>query len=301
MRNFLLLCALAAAIVPQAENRAPKQIFLAPFEEGPDKNTRVAFVVVSRIGLQVGKPVVKVTSDNRDDDEPWFLPDSTGFLFTSNRDGKQSDVFLYDLASKAVTQVTHTPEDEWGPVPASDGKTFTVTRGHDRRVWRLNLDGSDAGAVSPHPGRVVGHAWLSDTTVAATTSTGTLALIDATTGAAETLESGVGRSFVVGPDRSFIVFTRTVQDGSRVIRVWNASTRTARETAFALEGAENLASTPEGRVVMARRSKLYFLDALDDRWVEFADLDKARVRSITRTAFSPDGKWVAVVSHATVK
>jgi hypothetical protein len=294
----LVVCALAAAASPLvAQGRAPARIFLAPFTEGPDKNTRVAFVVVSRVGVQVGKPIVKVTSHQRDDDEPWFLPDSSGFLFTSDRDGKQSDVFRYDLASKAVTQVTHTPEDERAPVAASDGKSFTVTRGPERRVWRFNLDGSDAGAVSSHPGSVVGHAWLSDTTVAVTTSAGTLVLVDAATGAAETLESGVGRSLFVTPDRLGIVFTRTVQDGSRVIRVWRASTRTARETAFALEGAEHHAATPQGRAVMARRSKLYFLDALDDRWVEFADLDKSGIKDITHVAVSPDGKWIAIAAR----
>jgi hypothetical protein len=307
-RNVLLLCALGAAAPGLSQQRAPTQIFLAPFAEGPDRNTRVAFLVFSRIGVTVGKPVVKVTSHQRDDDEPSFLPDSTGFLFTSNRDGRQSDVFRYDIRSKAITQVTRTPEDEWGPVAAADGRTFTVTRGTERRVWRFNIDGSEAGAVTSHPGPVIAHAWLSDTTVAASVAMepgvfrprdgAMLQLIDSASGTAETIESGIGRSFFVRPDRTAIGFVRTVADGSLVIREWNAATRKARETAFALEGAEDLACTPEGRVVMGRKSRLFFLEPADDRWVEFADLDKSGIRSITRVAVSPDGKWIAIVSHA---
>ena len=33
-------------------------------------------------------------------------------LFSSNRDGKQNDIYRYDIATKTVTQLTHTPENE---------------------------------------------------------------------------------------------------------------------------------------------------------------------------------------------
>jgi sugar lactone lactonase YvrE len=303
----LVACVLPAVAWPPstAQDRARTQIFLAPFTEGPDKVTRVAFVMVSRVGVSVGKPVLKITSHQRDDDEPWFLADSTGFLFTSNRDGRQSDVFRYDIASKAVTQVTRTPEDEWGPVSSADGKTFTVARGQERRLWRFSMDGTDAGAVSSHPGPVIAHAWHSATAAAATVrrADGTYALqiVDSASGAAETIESGIGRSFFIRPDRSAIGFMRRVADGSMVIREWDAKTRKARETAFALEDSDDLTCTPEGRVLMGRRSKLFFLEPADDRWVEFADLDKSTATNITRLAVSPDGKWITIVSHATVK
>jgi hypothetical protein len=235
---------------------------------------------------------------------PAFLPDSTGFLFTSNRDGRQSDVFRYDIQSKAVTPVTRTPEDEWGPVAAADARTFTVARGPERHVWRFNMDGSEAGPVTS-PGAIASHAWQSPTAIAATVQqpdgTHALHLIDSGSGAAETIEAGIGRSFFVRPDRTAIGFVRKVADGSLVIREWDAKTRKARETAFALEGAEDVACTPEGRVVMGRKSRLFFLEPADDRWVEFADLDKSGIRSIARVAVSPDGKWIAIVSHATVK
>lgn len=304
MRNLLLLCALAAAIAPQAENRGPKQVFFAPFAERAGKTTRVAFLVFDSTGPRIGKPVLSVTT-HAQDDEPAFLADSTGFLFTSNRDGKQSDVYRYDIKSKAVTQVTRTPEDEREPIASSDGKTLIVVRGPERRLWRLNSDGSDAGPVSSHPGGVVAHASLSPTSTAAIVQddadTRALQLIDTATGTADTIESGIGRSFFIRPDRSSIGFLKTVPDGSLVMREWTVATRKARETGFALEGADSVTCTPSGMLLMARQSKVFLFEPQTDRWIEFADLDKSKVRSITRLAVSPDAKWIAIVSSAVLK
>lgn len=307
MRKLLILCALAAAWPQTApENRAPTQIFLAPFAEGPDKNTRVAFLVVSRVGVTVGKPILDITTHKLNDDEPAFLPDSTGFLFASNRDGKQSDIFRYDIVSKAVTQLTRTAEDERSPVLAADGKTFTVSRGSERHLWRFNIDGSGGAPLTDFTGAVVAHGWWSPDIIAAIVQgeDGRRALqrVESGTGVATTVESGVGQSMFVRPDRTSFGFTRTLRDGTVVIREWEAATQTVRETASAVEdAAEDVACSPEGRLIMGRGSRLFFFEPDDDRWVQFADLDKQKILSIKRVAVSPDGKWIAIVSHGTVK
>ena len=306
LRNCLFFCALAAVLTPaQSAVRAPKQIVLAPYSEGKGKTTRIAFLVFQSSGFEIGKPVVNITTHRLEDDQPAFLPDSTGFLFTSNRDGRQSDVFRYDIRSRAVTQVTRTPEDEWEPAPSADGGTITVIRGAERRLWRINIDGSDAGPVSSHPAGVVAHAPLSPTSTAAIVqrdaNTRALQLVDTATGSADTIESGIGRSFFIRPDRTSIGFLKTVPDGSLVMREWTVATRKARETGFALEGADSITCTPAGALLMARASKVFVFEADTDRWYEIADLDKSRVRSIERLAVSPDAKWIAIVSSAVEK
>ena len=45
----------------------------------------------------------------------------------------------------------------------------------------------------------------------------------------------------------------------------------------------------------------FFFEPQTDDWFQFADLDKAKVRSITRLAVSPDAKWIAIVSYPVVK
>jgi hypothetical protein len=222
----------------RAQEPGPTHIFFAPFIEGPGKTIRIALITIQNDGVGVGKPVVNLTSHKRDDDEPAFLADSSGFLFASNRDGAQWDIFKYDIASKAVVQVTRTPEDERNPIAAPDGTTFTARRGAERRLWRFNMDGSDAGPVeTPAPAA-------------------------------------------------------------------KAPCAPSAANAAAFEGTKEIIGagcTPAGRFVTGERSKVRYWEDETDRWVPIADLNKARVRSITRVAVSPDGKWIAIVSRAALK
>ena len=75
-------------------------------------------------------------------------------LFSSNRDGKQHDIYRYDIATKAVTRVTNTSEDEHWPIMTPDGRTFSAVRGAQQQLWRLNLDGSAAGSAAVHVGPI---------------------------------------------------------------------------------------------------------------------------------------------------
>jgi hypothetical protein len=107
----------------------------------------------------------------------------------------------------------------------------------------------------------------------------------------------VATALFVRPDRSGIGFTRKVPDGSLVMREWAVATRKAREIGFAAEGSELITCTPGNRLLTAWRSQVFFFEPETDRWLEFADLDNAKVTNITRLAVSPDGKWIALVSR----
>jgi len=49
---------------------------------------------------------------NRDgyDNQPYFLPDGDGLLFTSIRDGSLPDIYRYKLSDKSTAQMTRTAE-----------------------------------------------------------------------------------------------------------------------------------------------------------------------------------------------
>src|SRR5215467_8399072 len=106
MRNFLALTAVCVStLVPTAERQTPPatEIYLVPFSQGDSKTTRIGIVTIEHSGISVGKPVINITNNPGYDNQPFFLPDSSGLLFASNRDGKQTDIYRYDIASKAVT------------------------------------------------------------------------------------------------------------------------------------------------------------------------------------------------------
>ena len=106
---------LTSAPVPaqQAATSAPQthEIFLAAFRDGEGRTIRLGIIGIQKQGFTLDKPR-NITNHAGDDDHPCFLPDSSGVLFSSNRDGRQRDIYRYDIASKAVRRVTNTPEDE---------------------------------------------------------------------------------------------------------------------------------------------------------------------------------------------
>src|SRR5678815_4403433 len=101
-----------AAIALTAQQVPATEVYLAPVRAG----------ATPQIGAWVN-----ISNDPEYDNQPSFLPDSS-VLFTSRRDGKQTDIYRFVPATKAITQLTHTAESEYSATPTPDGKTFSVIR-----------------------------------------------------------------------------------------------------------------------------------------------------------------------------
>jgi dipeptidyl aminopeptidase/acylaminoacyl peptidase len=288
-----------AAGQPAAQAPPATEIYLAPFVDGDKKTTRIAIISIQREGVSIGKPVVNITNSPGYDNQPFFLPDSSGLLFSSNRDGKQTDIYRYDIASKTVSQLTRTPENEYSPTVLPDGKTFSTVRGPEQRLWKFGLDGSDAGLALAHKGLIGYHAWISPTEVAAFILGGqgapnTLELVDLPTGKSDVIISSIGRSLLMRPGGKTLSFVHKPQDGAWEIKELDPATRKIDELAPTVEGSEDLAWSPRGRLVMGSKNKLFLW--ADDHWLEIANLGDLGIAAITRLAISPDGKWIAIVS-----
>ena len=48
--------------------------------------------------MQGTGPWINISNSPGYDNQPSFLPDSSAVLFSSNRDGKQTDIYRYDIA-----------------------------------------------------------------------------------------------------------------------------------------------------------------------------------------------------------
>ena len=290
----------APVLAQQAAASAPPrhEILLAAFRDGEGRTIRLGFIGIQTHGFTVDKPR-NITNRAGDDDQPCFLPDSSGLLFSSNRDGRQRDIYRYDIATKAVRRVTTTPEDERSPMMTPDGRTFSAVRGAAQQLWRLNPDGSDAGSTAMHAGPIQHYVWVSPAKIAQwvpdARSAGTLALVDIESGSSEVVASNAGPSLLLRPGSGALTFVSSSRAGNARIKELDPATRKVATYAPTVDGGEALAWTPSDRLLMASGAKLFVREDQTDRWIERADLRKAGVTAITRLSVSPDGKWIVIV------
>jgi Tol biopolymer transport system component len=244
----------------------------------------------------VGSPT-NISNNTGYDNQPSFLPDGSGLLFTSNRDGKQTDIYRYDLATKALTQLTRTPESEYSPIVTPDRTSFSVIRVEAdgaQRLWRFDLDGSNPRLVLESVKPVGYHVWIDETRLALFVLGGqgqpnTLQLADTKTSQAQIIESGIGRSLLMRPGKGTVSFVSKPAGGRWIIKELDPRTRAVQTLTETVDNnmSEDCAWQPGGTLIMASGTKLFSWVAGTGTWQELADLSSAGLGRITRLTVSP--------------
>ena len=286
--RLALALAIGSFLVPQAAPPPPTEVYLASLSG-------------SGSALAIGAPV-DISNSPEYDNQPSFLPDGSGILFTSRRDGKQTDIYRYDMKTKLVTQLTHTVENEYSPLVTPDGKTFSTVRGDKQELWRFDLDGANPRLVYAHKGLIGYHVWIDDHRLAvfvlgANGSPATLQLIDTQAGTAEVIESSIGQSLLIRPGRKTVSFIGRPAGAPAVVKELDPGTKKTTVIAEALTGGQYLTWLPDGRMLMASGTKIWVWRDGAVGWIEVADFASAGLTKITRLAASPDGKWLALVAE----
>jgi len=284
---------LTIAQAPAAPGAAPPpdtEIFVAPFASNGS----------------VGRPV-NITNSPGYDNQPSFMPEGASLLFTSNRGATQTDIYRYDFTSGATTRVTSTPESEYSPTATPDGAHISVIRVEadgTQRLWRFTLDGRTPELVLPGVKPVGYHAWAGDRTLVLFVlgTPATLRVADTSTGDAETLVTGIGRSIqpIPGGTVSFVAKVGAGDEATLSVRELDPRTRRITPLVDAVRGAReaDCAWTPEGMLVMAEKDVLYGWRRGQAEWSRLADLAAAGLHGVSRIAISPKGDRIAFVTPA---
>jgi dipeptidyl aminopeptidase/acylaminoacyl peptidase len=239
------------------------------------------------------------------DNQPSFVPGGAALLFTSNRDGKQTDIYRYDLRSKSLKALTGTPESEYSPSVTPAGDRFSVIRVEadgTQRLWQFPLSGGAAPALVLNEVKPVGyHAWAdADTLVLFVLGDpATLRIAETTTGAAQVVAERPGRCLARTPSGKISFVQKGPAKEAWQIMEVDPATKQITPIAETVEGSEDYAWLGEGRLLMASGPKIFLWDS-DYRvkvWREVADVASAGITSITRLAVSPDGKTLAFAAE----
>jgi len=85
---------------------------------------------------------------------PTWSPDGTRIAFQSNRgEGVNPDIFILDLASEALTNLTNHPNMDVNPAWSPDGTkiAFVSDRSGNPEIWVVNVDGTELRQVTQRP------------------------------------------------------------------------------------------------------------------------------------------------------
>lgn len=269
----------------------------------PSTEVYLAPLAITATGVTIGTPV-NISNNPGYDNQPSFLPDSSGVLFTSNRDGKQNDIYKWDIAASKLVQLTRTAENEYSALVAPDGTSFVCVHGTEQSLFRYDMDGANPRLAYQHGSDQIGyHVWITNTEAAMfilgkNGAPNSLQVIDTKTGASQTIAQSIGRSLLLRPGRNAVSFVTKVSPQSSAIKQFDVTTHAVTTiVADTLKSSEDLTWLPDGNhLIMGQGSKLS-LWADGAGWTEVSDLLAFGVTKITRLAASRDGKWIAIVAE----
>lgn len=292
-RHLVILAALVAAPAVGAQSAPPAtDIYLVPLR-GP-------------AGSAISDPPVNLTHRPGYDNEPSFTPDGRAILYTAiGRDG-QADVYRVNVVTHAITRVTNTPESEYSPTPIPGEARFSVVRverDSAQRLWAFAMNGSAPALLLPGVAPVGYFVWLDAHTIALYVlgTPNSLEIADVKTGHTRTIAHDIGRSlqrvpggrrfsFLQRADSAWYLETAdpTAPDGAirRVVRM-------PARAAYAVWESPTAVLTAAGTMVY----RLDLSKGAGARWSVIADFREDGLRSLSRLALSPNGRWLAVVAQ----
>lgn len=252
--------------------------------------------------LTLSKPI-NITFRPGYDNQPSFTPDGKSILFTSQREGEQTDIYRYDLAARLTTRVINTTESEYSPTVTPDEKSFSVIRveaDKTQRLWQFPLAGSAPSLVLTNIKPVGYHVWLDANTLALFVlgQPNTLQLVDVKTEKAEVLAQSIGRALhrIPGQPSQFSFVHKAEKEWW--VKAYDLKTRQTTNLIKTLPGSEDCAWLPNGTLLMAQGSKFYkWQRGKDADWQLVADLEASGVTNITRLAVNAKGDKLALVAQ----
>ena len=290
---------------------------MAAQQAPPDTEIYLAPLTIANGRIAIGS-AQNITNNPGYDNQPFFTPDGRSILFTSVRgrlpeslggSATQTDIYRYDLATRAVTRVTQTAEGEYSPTVMPDGRISVIRVEADgtQRLWSIAPSGPkiELALILPDVKPVGYHAWADAHTLALFVlgQPPTLQIADTRTGAARIVASDIGRSIQPIPgtgatkDISFVQREKTPEGTRLVIKKLNPVSGSVSVLVPAVEGSTeaDLAWTPDGTLLMVKGTILFAWRAGDSEWQQLSTLERLSLRGVTRLAVSPGGDYLALV------
>ena len=259
--------------------------------------------------LTTGTPV-KLTRDQGSNSQPAFTPDGRAIVFSAARDtgrDARSDIYRINLATRAETRVTRTPEHENSPTVNERGEYVAVrwqpaTLFKEFGPWVYGAVGKPMGGVLRAPDTTGYYTPLPNGNYALTrpkSKTFTIALFDAKTGAIVDVDSGVPALPAVRiPGEQALSYVQIDTVGAHhMIRRLDLATRRTSTIGPTLVGRTAHAWVPGHQtILMAKGNVLYARTISDTTWQVVTTFDNPELRAASAYVVSPKGDKLILTS-----
>jgi hypothetical protein len=245
---------------------------------------------------------VNITGKTGYENQPVFTLDGKAILYVA-RYNNQTDIYRYDLETGTTTQVTNTSESEYGPQMTPDSLGFSVVRVEadtTQRLWRYDLNGQNPTPILPSVLNAAAHAWIDAQNLAVVhfVQSPALALYNLLTGSRELIGAHVGRSLQAIPGLRSFGYLHASPDGQWMIYRVDVGTLRTSPISPPRPEREDFAFGPNRALYTADGTTVYRRPlGAGYSWQPIADLKGLGFRAISRLAVSPDGKYLALVTH----
>lgn len=278
------MLAVAAPLFAQAPAPPATDIYLAPIRLMPSAPA-------------MGPARVATENPGGYDNQPAFGADGRAMLFTSSRDGTQTDVYFLELQTRQIRRFAETPESEYSPTVMPDDagvSVIRVERDGTQRVWTLGPDGTTPKVLAAGVTPAGYHAWVDAGRLAVYVlgQPNHLDVVDLATGKATTIAREIGRTLARRPTGT-VSFVQ--KDAARwVVREFVPASGEVRDVTPALDGSvdHDYAWAGDGTLFMTRGTEIHWWRPGQTDWTLLADPE---VGELSRLAVSPDGRWMAIV------
>jgi len=239
-------------------------------------------------------------SDNKGlyDNQPSFLNDGMGVLFSSTRDD-QTDIVLYDIETKEKRWMTNSTGSEYSPQQTPNKKFFSAIKldtDDTQLLWHYSFRRKKPRVLVDKL-KIGYHAWLNEKVIVSFVlgDPATLQVNNLKYKIKYPIDKNIGRSIHKIPTTELISIISLEHDEPEIYSI-DPTNSEKKYLADALKGSQDMSWTPDQTIIMGRANKLYKLKpGTDKNWIEIASLESFNLNGITRIAVSPLGNKIAIV------
>jgi Tol biopolymer transport system component len=297
--GMMVLVALAPAFAQQPATPAPP----APAQQpAAPPATDIYLLPLDNVQQIARAKLVAIATEKGYENQPSFTTDGGTVLFTANRDGKQTDAWAWNRGAARARALWSTPEAEYSPTLTPDDgySVIRVEADGTQRLWRFDRKGENPRVLLNDIKPVGYHAWV-DKDVLGLFVLGqpaTLQLAKVSTGKAEVVASGIGRSLHRVPGSRAISFVQREDNDEYWVKQIDVDSRRIEPLVKVLAASadRDVAWMPDGKtLLLSAGTQIYRWQRGEKEWTSILDVTRIGLGTVSRLAVSPTGDALAIV------